>query len=449
MTHESDNPLRGQPLDFVGDDPSTWPGSLRRLGSGLPEKVRPEIDDRILTELRKLPEEKPSRTIGRHRARFVYSGAAAAILVGIGLFVWLGRDTGPSPVPPDGRAVVLYRLGSVRTSVGEVRAGQVVPQGDWLTVGARSFAELQVMETVAPVVVRLYPGARLRIRGTIVADQPTFDHEVVGRILIRAGPLGNRQALRVRGINAWASVRGTAFEFQTSPGETRLEVHEGSVSIAPVLPDLARLPEAVIRQVPALLRVRGLLERQNVVIATGRRAEAPQTFADGILRAAPELQKALELAEVRGLREGRAAGPDAERAAVLALLRDLPPEQTDALVGQVESYVRTTPFAKVTDIGEATLQEKLREYQELVAVEGIAVLPSERRERQIEDANRRRRAVIMRRIEKIFGRRSETLVLKDGRRLSGIVIHRGESYLLLTPEGSREFSGAQVERIDF
>ena len=59
------------------------------------------------------------------------------------------------------------------------------------------------------------------------------------------------------------------------------------------------------------------------------------------------------------------------------------------------------------------------------------------------------KAQLMKRIEQITGKATETLVLKNGTRVEGVIIQEGDTYHVLTTEGKKSFTESQVEGTEF
>ena len=55
----------------------------------------------------------------------------------------------------------------------------------------------------------------------------------------------------------------------------------------------------------------------------------------------------------------------------------------------------------------------------------------------------------MQRIEKLMNKSAETMILKNGTRIRGVVLTAGGQYIVLTPEGRATYPEAEVEGVDF
>ncbi|MBK6606791.1 MAG: hypothetical protein IPG24_15275 [Leptospiraceae bacterium] len=55
---------------------------------------------------------------------------------------------------------------------------------------------------------------------------------------------------------------------------------------------------------------------------------------------------------------------------------------------------------------------------------------------------------LMKRIEQIMDKSAETLLLKSGERIQGVIFVEGDKYIVLTPEGRKEFDKEQVQDVE-
>ncbi|MCE9596874.1 MAG: hypothetical protein K8S54_02810, partial [Spirochaetia bacterium] len=55
----------------------------------------------------------------------------------------------------------------------------------------------------------------------------------------------------------------------------------------------------------------------------------------------------------------------------------------------------------------------------------------------------------LKRIEQIMSKSAETLALKNGTKVRGVIIQVGQDYMVLTPEGTQTFAESQVSGMEF
>jgi hypothetical protein len=70
-------------------------------------------------------------------------------------------------------------------------------------------------------------------------------------------------------------------------------------------------------------------------------------------------------------------------------------------------------------------------------------------QKAIKDHLAEHNAKYLERIEIILGKSAETLVTKDGRNIRGVILQRGEDYIVVTPDGEVFIQGKDFKGIEF
>ena len=108
--------------------------------------------------------------------------------------------------------------------------------------------------------------------------------------------------------------------------------------------------------------------------------------------------------------------------------------------------IKTIP--KIETIQNKELEQKIKEVEELISIEKKKFESDASTKTAIKERNQKDKAILMKRIEQIVGKSSETLVLKDGRKVQGVIFQEAGSYIVLTPYGKETFTEEQVEGME-
>ncbi|NUM42667.1 MAG: hypothetical protein HUU45_13665, partial [Leptospiraceae bacterium] len=108
--------------------------------------------------------------------------------------------------------------------------------------------------------------------------------------------------------------------------------------------------------------------------------------------------------------------------------------------------IKTIP--KIETIKNKDLEQKIKEVEELISIEKKKLESETSTKTAIKERNAKDKAVLMKRIEQIVGKSSERLILKDGRKLEGVIFQESGNYIVLTPDGKEIFTEEQVEGMD-
>jgi hypothetical protein len=89
----------------------------------------------------------------------------------------------------------------------------------------------------------------------------------------------------------------------------------------------------------------------------------------------------------------------------------------------------------------------LKEFSELIAIEKQK-LESETASSAVKERNGKQEEVLIKRIEQITGKSFETLILKSGKKVKGVIFLENNQYYVLTPEGQETYKEEEAEGIE-
>lgn len=347
-------------------------------------------------------------------------------------------------------ALVTFKVGTVRSSGGEVEIGQLLGAGSEVSLADNSSADLQLISKSQDALVRLQANSTY----TIFPD-PTAQGLVIrsrlrkGEALFEVRPLKTTDRFEIEASSLTASVRGTKLMMSELSGRSTVSVQEGSVFVTARIPEAADLPPGLIQEAPVLRAVHSVLAEFGVTVEPGRSVSVGSQLSREILASAPDFALALQRPALVAVR-GRWSASDQEiQAATAALTEAYPnPQRIAALVATIRRLLSDKPM-RMAQARPNQLQEQLARYDDLLRLEVPQGVVTDSVRADLGRANAIRREKLMQKIENIMGQSAETLVLEDGRRIRGIVIAQAEQYIVLTPDGRSTHPRKTVKRVEF
>lgn len=343
------------------------------------------------------------------------------------------------------KGLVLLTAGSVRTDKAELKTGDVISSGEVVRVGSGSVCDLQITGSSSTIIVRLRENAEFRVDGF----RKNGVSNIVGRLgsgqaMVNALKLGGSESAAMQTPTAVASVRGTKFEVVVAgDGSTRTNVYEGSVSSRLRLARLEDLPPEVVEKTDLGKEV-AVLEKSEQTLQAGQSISIERRDVDSHLNGNPELRAVLDRPEIRGL--SAAAKPEEIQKAVAAVDSHF---ADPAHSQSFQKSLSTPPAGNVRAIPPDELKAKIKEYEELIAAQNAEASDEAERKSAVQERNAAQRELLEHRIESVLGRSSETLILRDGRRIKGVIVQEGSTYHVFAVDGHQIFSDSQVEGFAF
>lgn len=344
-------------------------------------------------------------------------------------------------------AIVLFKVGSVMAGGKELSNGDIVRKGTEIVLGAQSLVDLQIREAASSITMRIQENSRFTLEARNGKDGPVLSPFLqTGGVLTRVEKLRGSDSYEVRTPSAIAAVRGTKFEAHVAPdGTSNLIVLDGKVAARPRAAAVENLPPELVAKNAQLGQLVSALEKSETVVESGQAVQVEKKVGDQLVRDAG-VEAILSQPQMQSLQAGQSKPEDIQKAQAALEAHFASAENQE----RVRAAAAKPPQAPVTTrIEDEELKRKLQEYEEFVAREEAAAKNETEAQKAVTSVNQEQRTIQMRRIENIMGKTSETLVLKDGTRVQGVIIQTGMDYIVLTPEGKVFYSSAQVQSLEF
>ncbi|MBR30228.1 MAG: hypothetical protein CMN77_02865 [Spirochaetaceae bacterium] len=331
-------------------------------------------------------------------------------------------------------AVVLLATGQVTADGNPLKAGTIIKAGQLLKTGANSFCDLQVRGGDGAAMIRLRANTELVLTGRQFKDKKKILAELrKGNGMFDLDKITSSENFETASPTAVASVRGTKYEVSVKGDSTSIEVLEGKVSSRPRVPALEDLPPDVQERSRVVHETVENLKKKEVILEPGKKVEIQA------VKVSPEVEEA-----ARKAMEAETASDPAKAEEAAKALDESVAQKEEGL----KKAVQEAPAAQPEEIPEPEMKQKLDEYNELIRIESEKIQGDDVSS-AVSERNNRNQAKLIQRIEKVFNKPSETLVLMNGARISGVVIQIGSTYYVHTVNGQVAYPESQVSGIEF
>lgn len=339
-------------------------------------------------------------------------------------------------------AVVIFVVGDVRTQDRKLSFGETVTITDIVKTGKKSLCDLQLLESKAGVVIRIKSETEFKI------DPSTDPNRADINLSLKSGSslfkinnkLSKNESIKVATPTMVAGVRGTSFSLDISQkGDAAIQVIEGSVVTRPNIPELDNLPDDVKINSQTVKMIEASLKKNEVTLEAGQKVKISKSYTDKILKDTG-LQQALPKA-LESIQKG-----DSNSAS--QILDTISGSKEDT-TKKVEQKLAAMQNIKVEKSKDKELAVQLKEFEELIAIEKEKLENESTRKLEITARSKKKEETLIKRIEQITGKSSETLVLKNGSRIQGVIFQEGETYYVLSTEGKQSFPESEVEGTEF
>lgn len=261
---------------------------------------------------------------------------------------------------------------------------------------------------------------------------------------------------------AIASVRGTKFTVTAgSNGNTKILVHEGIVGVRVRSEALEALPETLKQKSKVISGMLQALDVSESPIAAGSAIAVTREQADGIVERVPGLKAVLQSPATRDYISAEKKGSGDPASSILAIDAIVATPEADAAfrksIEEIRKSATTLQPQKVEedekrrdlkefDTGKDTtssteappttpppastsLAQKEQEYNQLIARKGPAVSLID--------------------ISQVMGKQGESVKLKSGEVVQGVLYQEGTHYIIFTPSGKRVIQESELAEVKF
>lgn len=358
----------------------------------------------------------------------------------IGFFLSCDQEEKPDLPPPgqeqEAAAVVLLAVGTVTVDGKAAAPGTIIRSGQTIQTGPNSLCDVQIREAGSRPVFRISANSSFEIQARRYDTLTRFTVRLnQGKGSFDLQKLGPGEDFQVTTPTTVASVRGTQFEVEANgEKESNILVLSGQVQARPRVPELESVPEEVQELSQSINRIVEASRKQAVTLNAGQAAKIKPIAVD------PAIAE-----KARILTANYRPNMSAEELKKTVQSFD---EETAEAVAKTETRILEAPPLKSEAVPDEELKTKLQEYEELIRLQTDA-LNSEDVKSEVHKRNLENQTVLVRRIEKIFNKPSETLVLISGQRIRGVVVEYQEIYYVHTINGQVGFAKSQVDGVEF
>ena len=329
-------------------------------------------------------------------------------------------------------AIVLLAMGDVKVGEKNLQIADRVSENEVISVGEKSLCDIQILGNKSDIVIRMKALSSLTINSK-VNESKNITQTILekGNVLIHVKKLNQNEELRTLTPTVVSSVRGTKYELVIDKtGDTNLFVYEGSIATKQRIPEIENLSSEKIQTSESVKAVLNTIDSKESILEAGNSANISKNQNEKILK-------------------------ETGLGVVLADLKKDPSMNIDTKldvkkVSEKLSQFATSDFTPTTkQLDKNSLEEKLKECEELISIEKEKLQDPSNAKESIQKRNKDQNQSLLKRIETIMGKASETLVLKNGQRYSGVLIELSNSFLVISPEGKKEIPKSEVERTEF
>ncbi|MDH5657701.1 MAG: FecR domain-containing protein [Spirochaetia bacterium] len=359
---------------------------------------------------------------------------------------------GPSNLKKTGKniptsAIVLFVFGDVKTGDARIKTGDLLHSGTEVVVGRKSGCDLQVRDADSSIMIRLHENTSYQLTARLVGKTTEFksrlDH---GMAQFRIDKMTTSEQVKISTPTSIASVRGTRFDMQVdSTGNTKTTVYEGAVAARPSIQELDDLPPDLIARSLTFDNAVTSLDKHEKVIEAGMTLTIEKKDSDALLESSPKLKTVLENPEIKELRRKTDLTPEQAQKAASSVDISVSEEKREEMKRSLEKGSVNKP----KKIDEDEMKKNLKLYDNMIAIEKNKLETQETASQAVKERNAASRTQIMERISEIMHKPVESLKLKNGKILNGVILQQGADFVVLTPEGRQLVRSSEVAEFKF
>lgn len=344
-------------------------------------------------------------------------------------------EVSPSQGKSSLTGVILFAVGDVKSGGKKLKSGDVVSENDVILTGKKSTCDLQLKESEAGIVVRMKSESVFELKTRVVKDQATASPVIkAGNVLVNvSGKLKTNENFQIVTPTTVAGVRGTKFEVNVlEDGSTTVTVSEGSVATKMRLSEIDDLPTDVQQKSKLVISVNELLDSKEEILEAGQKVQIKKKDTELVGK---------ETGLTEGIKQINLETKNNQEM-VAILDKSLQGKEGNGALPNVN------PELKVEKISNNDLQTKLKEFNELIAIEKQKLASEESTTLALKEREEKNQEILSKRIEEITGKKFETLILKSGKKVRGSVFQEGDTYYVITTSGQETYKEDEVEGME-
>ena len=378
----------------------------------------------------------------------------------------LAGACGQPPKPAGLKALVQAKSGVVTAAGKQVAAGDIIAEGTYIQVGPASSCDLMVQGEGSQIIVRLRENSEYGLTTQKVAETLQIKAHLSRGNAFFNPRLGANQKFDLATTTAIASVRGTSFSVVVNKDDSTatITVYEGRVKYRIRLADLDDLPEELIVKSKALNGAVKQADESALDLKAGEVVAVEVKDVKQLLEKVPELKEALEDPAVQKLKNKKNPTPEELNAAargIDARLQD--PAKRKRIEEELSKGASQTNQKSKTAPAEE-LKQQLEQYK--AGAPGAGIVPDAKtepkasqkvkitfrsrvKEYEVLLKTKGKGNVSVKSIETILGRSQETIKLKNGNQITGVIHQVGDKLHIFTPNGRVIIDGKDLAEVRF
>ncbi|MBK9503635.1 MAG: FecR domain-containing protein [Leptospiraceae bacterium] len=343
--------------------------------------------------------------------------------------------------------VVLFVVGDVQSGTKKIKTGDVILENESVKTGKNSACDLQIKDSDAGIVMRMKSESSFQLK-TIAVNGKQVPSTVVsiGTAMVNvSGKLKSGENFQVVTPTQTAGVRGTKFEVNVSKdGSTTLSVTEGKVASRVRIPEAEELPIEVQEKSLTISTINKKIEAQEQIIEAGQKTSVTKTQTDKILK---ETGLGESIKQINLNLQSKLSNEEVQKAVATI-------DKDNQVAGKenpvIEKSLKDNGTLKVETTKNGEVEAKLKEYAELIAIEkqklesGNSVTVAG----AVKERNTKSEEALLKRIEQITGKTLQTLILKSGKKVKGVIFLESNLYYVLTTDGQETYKEEEVDSIE-
>jgi len=348
--------------------------------------------------------------------------------------------------PANLKYVATLALGKVSLSDKVVKSGEVFTNSAKFKVSDTSMLDLQVQGLQSDVRIRAKAGTEISLYSRKKNDILEFIAYVKkGKAIFNVEKLNKNESILVYTPVSRNQVRGTLFDVAVNlAGNTDIRMGSGSLESSmtnlalDIMTETDFLPEDARNVISGVRTVHRIIEG-------GSEYQITSGDADKVLRG-------LGLTEVADSPEFKEAGffmdakLDEKNAAnvLLEYSRMFMSKDQKQILESTQQIANALQLKNTADV--ATLIEEANEIVQIGLKENSS---DEEIRMAVEEKIKANKDSLQVTVERVYGKGSETIILRNGTKIRGVLDQRGNTFILKTAEGEVEFPGSQVKGYAF
>lgn len=349
------------------------------------------------------------------------------------------------PIPVE--VVTLFSYGNVTANDQPVSLGQVLTEGTKVKTGKSSMVDLQSKAPYGSVMMRIESDTQFEVTARNISGKRFVNGQIsAGEILVKSATLTKEDEFMLRTPTAVASVRGTSYMVRYGDGKTTVIVQEGMVAVRPSLV-IDQFPASVRERSSTMMDILKILQEEEKAIEAGNQITVDDSLTNRIKEKSKAFADALSDPLVASLSGNSETDADTAEKAARAFDSHFKESDAKTLLSTISEMIKENS-SEPQSIPPANLEALRSQFDELVPLTEKEI-KGEDTAAAVKERNNAHSAVLMKPITRITGKPVQTLVLKNGSRVQGIVLSAGANYVVISPEGRKSYSGAQVDYVEF